>query len=133
MGVTVLHIIGIFGLPRIKESKLDAASSTIKMKRENPSTHTTQAKRKCSRSNPMQTQVHKNPFKFHPVNEQWQQNVCAQMGLQFHTKTRVRAGSPNIPLTRPDMRSVKRIEGSEHFHISLLGLRVNTWLSTSYS
>ena len=33
------------------------------------------------------------------------------MGLQFYARNRVREGGPNIPLTRPDMRSVKRIEG----------------------
>ena len=33
------------------------------------------------------------------------------MGLQFHAKTRIRVGGPNISLTRPDMRTVKRIEG----------------------
>ena len=95
-------------LPNAKKSKLDAAS-TKKLKRQNPSTQTTQAKRKCSRSNP--TQTHENPFKFNPVNKQWQQDACSQMGLQFYTKNRVRVGGPNVPLTRPDMRSVTRIEG----------------------
>ena len=98
-------------LPNAKKSKLDAAASTKNMKRENLSTQTTQAKRKCSRSNPTQTQVHENPFTFNPVNEQWQQNACSQIGLQFYAKNRVRGGGPNAPLTRPDMRSVKRIKG----------------------
>ena len=66
-------------LPYSKKGKLDAAASTKNMKRKNPSTHTTQAKRKCSRSNPTQTQVHENPFKFNPVNEQWQQNACSNI------------------------------------------------------
>ena len=35
-----------------------------------------------------------SPLKFHPVSEQWQQNVCARMGLQFHGKNRVRPGGP---------------------------------------
>ena len=45
------------------------------------------------------------------MSEQWQQNACSQMNLQFYTKNRVRTGGPNITLTHPDMRSVKRIEG----------------------
>ena len=98
-------------MPHPKKSKLDAATSTIKVKRKSPSTQTTQAKRKCSRSNPTQTQVHENPLKFNPVNKQWQQNACSQIGLQFYANNRVRGGGPNAPLTRPDMRSVKRIEG----------------------
>ena len=98
-------------LPHPKKSKLDAATSTIKVKRKSPSTQTTQAKRKCSRSNPTQTQVHENPLKFNPVNKQWQQNACSQIGLQLYANNRVRGGGPNAPLTRPDMRSVKRIEG----------------------
>ena len=50
-----------------------------------------------------------NPLKFHPVSEQWQRNVCARMGLQFHCKNRVRLGGTNVSLTPPDMRTVKHI------------------------
>ena len=52
-----------------------------------------------------------SPLKFHPVSEQWQQNVCARMGLQFHGKNRVRPGGPNVNLTPPDKRTVKHIKG----------------------
>ena len=48
------------------------------------------------------------PFKYHPVDKQWRRHVCAQMGLQFHARRRIRAGGP---LTRPNMRTVKHIEG----------------------
>ena len=50
---------------------------------------------------------------FHPVDEQWQRNVCAMMGLLFHGKNRVRPGGPNVPLTPPDRRTctVKHISG----------------------
>ena len=48
-------------------------------------------------------------LKFHPVDEQWQQNVCAMMGLLFHGKNRVRPGGPSVPLTPPDRRTVKHI------------------------
>jgi hypothetical protein len=47
------------------------------------------------------------PFAFHSVDEQWQHNACAIMGLHFHGTTRVRPGGPNVPLKRPDLRTVK--------------------------
>ena len=52
-----------------------------------------------------------SPFKFHSVDVQWQQSACQQLGLQYTTQTKVRAGGPNVPLTCPDMRSVKCIQG----------------------
>ena len=52
-----------------------------------------------------------SPFSFHTVDVQWQQSACQQLGLQYTTQTRVRAGGPTVPLTRPDMRSVRRIQG----------------------
>ena len=33
------------------------------------------------------------------------------MGLQYHGKNTVRPGCPNVPLTPPDMRTVKHISG----------------------
>ena len=56
-------------------------------------------------------QTHDSPFRFHPVDREWQQNACQAMGLQYRAPTRVRPGGPNVPLTRPDMRTVKRIQG----------------------
>ena len=52
-----------------------------------------------------------SPLKFYPVTIDWQQRACQQLGLQYHAPTRVRPGGPNVPLTRPDMRSLKRIQG----------------------
>ena len=52
-----------------------------------------------------------SPFSFHSVDVQWQQSACQQLGLQYTTQTRARAGGPTVPLTRPDMRSVRRIQG----------------------
>ena len=48
-------------------------------------------------------------LKFHQVDEQWQRNICAMMGLHFHGKNRIRPGGPNVPLTPPDRRTVKHI------------------------
>ena len=36
------------------------------------------------------------------------------MGLQFHGKNRVRPGGPNVSLTPPDMRTIKRIMGDSN-------------------
>ena len=52
-----------------------------------------------------------SPQKFYTVTRDWQQRACQQLGLKYHAPTRVRPGGPNIPLTHPDMRSLKRIEG----------------------
>ena len=52
-----------------------------------------------------------SPLRFYPVTIDWQQRSCQQLGLQYHAPTRVRPGGPNAPLTRPDMRSLKRIQG----------------------
>ncbi len=49
------------------------------------------------------------PFPFYSVDEQWQRNACAAMGLQFREKARLRPGGPQVPLTSPDLRTVKRI------------------------
>ena len=52
-----------------------------------------------------------SPLKFYPVTIDWQQRACQQLDLQYHAPTRVRPGGPNVPLTRPDIRSLKRIQG----------------------
>ena len=51
------------------------------------------------------------PLHFHSVDVQWQQSVCQQLGLQHTANTRLRPGGPIVPLTRPDMRSVRHIGG----------------------
>ena len=56
-------------------------------------------------------EVSESPLKFYPVTIDWQKRACQQLGLQYHAPTRVRPGGPNVPLTRPDMRSLKRIQG----------------------
>ena len=56
-------------------------------------------------------EVSESPLKFYPVTIDWQKRACQQLGLQYHAPTRVRPGGPNVPLTHPDMRSLKRIQG----------------------
>ena len=51
------------------------------------------------------------PFNFHSVDEEWQRETCRQLGLQFEWPNGVSAGSSETPLTRPDMRKIKKITG----------------------
>ena len=75
-----------------------------------------------------------SPHKFNPVDEVWQHNVHAMLRLQFVRKNRVRPGGPNVPLTSPDMRTVKHITGDGNClfcsfaYIITGGPRTNTWL-----
>ena len=52
-----------------------------------------------------------SPLNFHSVDVQWQQSACQQLGLQHTAQPRLRAGGPNVPLTRPDRRSLRHIQG----------------------
>ena len=57
-------------------------------------------------------EAHSGPslqYKFYPVNEQWQRNKCALLGLQFYGKNSVSSGGPHIALTPPDLREIKHI------------------------
>ena len=51
------------------------------------------------------------PLWLHSVDIQWQQSACQQPGLQHTTEPRFRPGGANLPLTRPDMRSIRHIYG----------------------
>ena len=52
-----------------------------------------------------------SPLNFHSVDVQWQQSACQQLGLQHTAQPRLRAGGPNVPLTHPDRRSLRHIQG----------------------
>jgi len=45
------------------------------------------------------------------VDKEWQRSVCARLGLQFCNEARLNPGGPNIPIKRPDLRTVRRIVG----------------------
>ena len=51
------------------------------------------------------------PFKFHSVNEQWQRDACATLGVEFRQSNRLRPGGPDVPLRRPNFRTIRRIVG----------------------
>ena len=48
---------------------------------------------------------------FYPVNENWQKTACARLGVQFRTWNRMPSGSPDMELTDPNPRRVRRIVG----------------------
>ena len=73
------------------------------------------------------TDIQGSPLKFYPVDEHWQQTVCDIMGLRFHGKNRVRPGGPNIPLTAPDMRTVKHIKGDGNCLFRALAYIMTGW------
>ena len=87
--------------PRPKRMKQDPqASSRTKRKMENSVKGVKPTNRMhCGRD----SEPGISPLKFHPVSEQWQQNVCARMGLQFHGQ------EVPMSLTPPDMRTIKHI------------------------
>ena len=49
------------------------------------------------------------PFRFNPVNEEWQRNSCAIIGLQFVAASGLNMGGPEVTLTRP--RTIQSIQG----------------------
>ena len=48
-------------------------------------------------------------FCYYSVNEGWQQRVCGMLGIQFHRWNRVRMGGPEVTLTPPNPRRIRRI------------------------
>ena len=50
-------------------------------------------------------------YRYYPVNEDWQRQACELMGIQFNHSFQRQDGAPDTVLTRPDLRSLKSIEG----------------------
>ena len=94
--------------PKVKRRKgnLDTPSKTVSGKRKRPRSSKLEdekpAKKACSGKDydPRDLQVW--PFSFYPVDEQWQRNACAIMGLQFRRKNSMTPGGPDVALTPPD-------------------------------
>ena len=65
------------------------------------------------KANPINSQLEQRvwPFKFHSVDEQWQRNACASLGLQFERSNGASPGSGSLPLTCPDKNKIKTIVG----------------------
>ena len=49
------------------------------------------------------------PFRFNPVNEEWQRSLCAIMGLQFVAASALNMGGPEVTLRHP--RTIQSIQG----------------------
>ena len=56
-----------------------------------------------------QIRIRTGPYKFSPIDEEWQRNACHTMELEFVSRCDLDEGGPNVPLTRP--RRVKSILG----------------------
>ena len=92
-----------------RKRRLPSVTQAPSAKKVRPSTSkTTNEDEECLITH---TETHDSPFKFNSVDSVWQQNACQQLCLQYHAPTRVRPGGPTVPLARPDMRTVRRIQG----------------------
>ena len=103
---------GCFGEPDAKKPKTDDGPS--KSKRPNEGKTSSAKKSKTVDSEDLIiTGVDPviNAYKFYTVNEQWQRNACARLGLQFVRVSKMRPGGPNVTLTPPDRRTIKHIVG----------------------
>ena len=49
------------------------------------------------------------PFRYHSVDEEWQHTTCKTLGLDFKKANKIGPGSADLPLTRPNMRTIKKI------------------------
>ena len=50
-------------------------------------------------------------YRYYPVDVDWQRQKCTQLGLSFVGPFRRQDGGSDVILTRPDLRSLKRISG----------------------
>ena len=84
--------------------------------------HEPEPKSKSVRTEPRQKKVW--PFIFHSVDEQWQRTACHSLNAIFKQKNPTFLGSGERPLTRPDMRRVKRVKGDGNCMFRALSLVV---------
>ena len=61
-------------------------------------------------TNTTQRRIRTWPFRFNPVDEEWQRNSCAIMGLQFVAASGLNTGGPEVTLTCP--RTTHSIQGA---------------------
>ena len=52
-----------------------------------------------------------SPYKFNPVDEEWQVYACSTLGLGFIRSNGVRPGGPNVSLKPHDTHTIRRITG----------------------
>lgn len=49
------------------------------------------------------------PYTFYSMDEQWQNNACATVGLRFQRSSRLRSDDPDLALRLPDPRSINQM------------------------
>ena len=47
-------------------------------------------------------------FKYHSVDEEWQLTACKTLDLDFKKANKIGPGSADLPLTHPNMRTIKK-------------------------
>ena len=52
-----------------------------------------------------------SPYKYNPVDCEWQINACSRLGIAFVGPNSVRPGGPRVPLKTPEARTIRRIVG----------------------
>ena len=50
------------------------------------------------------------PFMYHCVDEDWQHTICKSLGVHFKQAVKVGSGRADLPLTHPNMRTIKKIK-----------------------
>ena len=48
-------------------------------------------------------------YRYYPIDTEWQRQKCTQLGLPFVKVFNRQDGRPDLVLTRPDLRSIKKI------------------------
>ena len=72
-------------------------------------THSPKRPRRSKSTGGMGDSPSENPFRFHSVGTQWQQNACNTLGVTYEKPNGVSVGGGDVPLTRPDTNVVKKI------------------------
>ena len=48
-------------------------------------------------------------YRYYPIDEEWQRQTCRTLGLQFVQQFLRQNGGPDVILTKPDLRSIRKI------------------------
>ena len=71
-------------------------------------------------------------YRYYQTNQTWQQQACTRLGIRFISSPGFQPGGPDIVLTRPDLRSLRNVQGDGnclfvHFHMLLLVVKNSIW------
>ena len=113
-------------LPHIKRTKIASALNksttsnksmpmTYKKVKSNKSTTrgaSTKAKKDCEVVHvhrPTVSRTEWPEYRYYPIDEEWQRQTCRTLGLQFVQQFLRQNGGPDVILTKPDLRSIRKI------------------------